>query len=521
MFLVPYVAFLFILILTFSYRKIPILKNIKIYNVIEKIPDFYIFNFLVVITIITQFYTINIETLSWDVNTYLVMGQDVARGNLPYEYQFDNKGPFFYFIYSLPARFSKIYAVKIFNDLILSILVCQMYLIAKRLRPSLYKIFHLIPPLYFSFYLSYPQGHSGMSEIYCLIFIAFGIIFALSPKPKSFQYLIIGFLFSVSYLLSPSVVLLISGISILIIIKILKQKRYKQLFNFAIGALLPLLTIVVIYASNDLLFELIYTLFIFPVIYTTKDKSTDYFSFFEHLTEYLFLENYIGLGLITSFIFLLIIIFFPKNLKTLMKFNEVDFKENIFFLLVLLSIITFFNVSVPWWHYLIYYFFFSSFILLFIDSYKLKNGILFLILLCSLNILPFMIRDGIKLISNSENIETSYPIYSDFIFISNNYEVESIVALNNQLILYYFNLPASNYMVHPSNYQKKSYMEGLTEAGLLKENELENLIKLGSSDLLICNPIYLEQCKDSDYYDYIFESSTGAFYFINKKTISK
>ena len=34
-------------------------------------------------------------------------------------------------------------------------------------------------------------------------------------------------------------------------------------------------------------------------------------------------------------------------------------------------------------------------------------------------------------------------------------------------------------------------MEGLTEAGLLKENELENLIKLGTSDLLICNPPYI------------------------------
>ena len=149
------------------------------------------------------------------------------------------------------------------------------------------------------------------------------------------------------------------------------------------------------------------------------------------------------------------------------------------------------------------------------------NALPFLLLLCSLNVIPFMVRDNIKIISNFSNIEMNFPIYSDYNLLSITYDINSITALSNQLILYYFNLPSDNYLVHPSNYQKKSYVNGLSRANLLKENEIENLIINGDSDLLICNQLYLQKCEKSEYYELFFQSDQEIYYFINKKTVSK
>lgn len=518
MIFVPYILFLILLFLIFGSKKIFFLKNFNIISFINNVPNVYIYGILFSITMVTQFYTLNTETLNWDINTFLVMGQDILRGNLPYENQYDNKGPLFYLLYSIPAASGKIYVARIFNDLVLSFLVCTMYLLSTKLKPTLSKVYQLTPPVYFLLYMSYPIGHAGMSEIYALLFISLGINSVLSPKSNKFKYFNTGLFFSISYLVTPSVILLISGVSTLIIYRIIKEKRFKQLGFLTIGASLPLTILMVVYAGNDLLYVLLYTLFIFPIAYTSDKTSEVYLTFIDYLTEYIYLENYFSLGLISIFIFIFFIIDIPKKL---FKMSELRPNWLIVFSLIILSIVSFFNVPVPWWHYLIYYFFFSSFILLFIKSNKLMNTASLLLLLCSLNVIPFMVRDNVKIISNLPNVEMNYQIYSDYNLLNSTYKINSIIALKNHLILYYFDLPGENYLVHPSNYQKESYVKALSEADLLREDEMSDLIINGESDLLICNQLYLIECEKSEYYELLFQSDKEIYYFINIKTVSK
>lgn len=521
MIFLPYILFTILLFLIFYSKKIPFLKDINIVRVLDNISDFYILNLLIFATLITQFYTINLETLNWDINTYIVMGQDVLRGNLPYENHFDNKGPLFYFFYSIPVSFKNLHIIRVFNDLVLGFLICLIYIISKKLNPSLPKLYLLLPSFYFLLYMSYPIGHAGMSEIYCLVFIGLGINSGISMNRNKFSLFKTGLYFSISYLTSPSVVLLISTLSILIIIKNIKGKKLFEIIYFIIGAITPLAILMTIYASKNLLYELIFTLFIFPVIYTTSQNQINTRVFIDYLTDYLYLENYFALGLVTLFIFILFIFYLPKNIKNLSKFENENFTKSLLFVGTFFSIITFFNVAVPWWHYLIYYFFFSSFILISIQIPNLKNINSLLILLCALNVFPFMIRDNIKILTNLNNIYENYPIFSEYKFINERYKIESILPLNNHLILFYFDLPSSNYIVHPSNYEKSSYVNGLQKVGLLNKNEINNLINNGEIDLLVCNRFILEKCENSDSYEMILKSNENSFYFINKKTESK
>ena len=54
-----------------------------------------LFIFLTLLTIILQGQYLDFETIDADVHTYLLVGNDVLNGFLPYENQWDDKGPIF------------------------------------------------------------------------------------------------------------------------------------------------------------------------------------------------------------------------------------------------------------------------------------------------------------------------------------------------------------------------------------------------------------------------------------------
>ena len=49
--------------------------------------------------IIIQFSTHHIETLDWDINSFLVVSQEFGRSNLPFENQYENKPPLLFFAF--------------------------------------------------------------------------------------------------------------------------------------------------------------------------------------------------------------------------------------------------------------------------------------------------------------------------------------------------------------------------------------------------------------------------------------
>ena len=59
------------------------------------------FIYLFLLTLITQNVYLNIETVTWDVASYLVATYDVQNGNLPLETQWESKGPILFYIYNL------------------------------------------------------------------------------------------------------------------------------------------------------------------------------------------------------------------------------------------------------------------------------------------------------------------------------------------------------------------------------------------------------------------------------------
>ena len=127
---------------------------------------------LLIFTFITQNRFLNIETISWDVSSYLVASQEIGRGYVPLETQWESKGPLFLYLYFLVSKLSlnNLVYFKIANDLILFTTSVFIYLTVSNVSKN--KTLGFFSSLFFLSITSYSWFISELSEIYCLVLIS-------------------------------------------------------------------------------------------------------------------------------------------------------------------------------------------------------------------------------------------------------------------------------------------------------------------------------------------------------------
>ena len=84
---------------------------------------------LFVFIIVTQNYYLNYETITWDVASYLVASQEINQGYLPFETQWESKGPLFMYLFnavSIIAGKNYLY-FRLYNDVLIFLITCLMY----------------------------------------------------------------------------------------------------------------------------------------------------------------------------------------------------------------------------------------------------------------------------------------------------------------------------------------------------------------------------------------------------------
>lgn len=498
---------------------IRVVKKYKIVKISDTRFDSFFYTLLLLLTFITQFYTHNYETLGWDINTFIVMSQEVHRGNLPYENHFDNKGPLLYFLYAIPTYFKSLIFVKIFNDLVLALVSIQMYQVSKKIIKYKQGLITTLPSLFFLLYMSHPQGHLGMSEVYSLLFLALGIKKIFEKNNKDFYF--IGFNLSLSFLVTPSTILLVATILLLIVTRLYKKQILSLAKYLIFGLISPFFAVFILYGLKNQLFKVIYTLFIFPIKYSTpKNILNKLFEFLNHKIQYLYIQEFKTLGFFALVLFFYFLFTF---LKVFLK-KEVDFSNDEYFTkliissLIVSSIISYFLTPANHWHYMIYYFFFLSFVFLLLKQSSYIAISITLLFISFINISQISIKPSVQNLLNINTLTTNYEIYNDYQFINNEYQVETILALHDHLILFYFDKIGENYIVHPSNYNKKSYIDNLVKQNFMEQYEIKNLIDTGKIDLLVCSENYFDICSSNiKKYEIIEVNNKKTQYFLIKQ----
>ena len=187
----------FLIFLSFSLYEKKILQkknNLQIPNF--KFNPFFYYAILLFYVLFTQGQYLIYETIDWDINSYLVSSQDVLRGNLPYENQWESKQSLFYYIYAILILISNgnLIIFKLLNDFLLYLLSIILFLIVKVLTNDQLKSF--LASILFLTLMSQPWSSTEFSEIYSLIFISLGFYILISTKLNRQKLFFIGVLIS-------------------------------------------------------------------------------------------------------------------------------------------------------------------------------------------------------------------------------------------------------------------------------------------------------------------------------------
>ena len=227
--------------------------------------------FLILFSIFaTQFAYLDYETIDWDVNTYLVVSNDVTNGNLPYENEWDDKGPILYFTYSLFIYLSSgdLVLFKVLNNFLFLVIVANLYLsifLFSHYKSHLKSIFG---SLLFIISMAAPWGTVEYSELIGLFYLSISILL-LNLQNKKLIYFS-GIFFGLATLVNQGI-----GVFLIpLIYQLFKKENPKKLISrFLISFLIIHGFMIILYFVNGLIKTYFVTLIIVPLSYVASEAS--------------------------------------------------------------------------------------------------------------------------------------------------------------------------------------------------------------------------------------------------------
>ena len=453
-------------------------------------------------TFVTQFSTLNIEIINWDLGTILSVSDDIERGNLIYDQQAESKSPLIFYIFSfLSIVLNRNFLfIKIIFDIFIFVISTLIYANSLLLTKS--KLKALISSLVFLSFLSiYPYGHSESWELFSIIFILSALYIQnkiqYTSRESYFSYFLIGILISCSTLISTSTFIF----SIPFFLYSIKQNKQNFLKYFS-GLSLPWLTFGVIYLINNLLTEFIY--FNFLILFRYRSGSNEILNKTIDNFKMLTFNQYEVGNSFTLFMNIFNSVIIILSLYLVFSLLKKSYKD-INYQLVVLSILFYIIAGKGYFHHL---FFFFSFAPLMFNKIKSKKNIYFLITVLFFNIGIFSaknIETSFNNIQSNNLLLDGYPLYN---FYLNNSDLidENVLALDHPLLLYYFNSPNLKYYVHPT-------FENFTLSP--NEQSLDQLLSL-RPDVIICSESLIDKCRNLNGYSYKYtEFKTSYDYLYN------
>ena len=433
----------------------------KISEVEDKRFFLFLLFILIILNMIFQGQYLNFETIDSDIHTYLIVGNDVLNGSLPYENQWDDKGPIFYIFYAFLIMLSNknLMIFKILCDFILIFISFMISKIISTQDINNFKINSFVGSSLFLLLLSTPWGSNEYSELFCLFFIAPSIYLLLKKNDSKQNILFSGLLFGLSTLTNQG-----SGLFIFVIFVILFQKyKLKIATYFFSGVLIPHIVIFTLYALRGLLDIYFSTLFIIPLKYSQQS-----FNFINELLVY-FKETFMYNSLLYLFIIFLITL-------AIYKFILKEITSSSYFVYVGLSIslLFFYLGSTGYKHHLIFFLFFLCLFIPFLNNLKTFHWLFLSLIISSLVVVGSgALKQSYENFISLDDTYKEYPLKNLALDIESRFENDfTIFSLDHNLVLFYLNKRNESFIIHPTNYSEPAIVNELIKINRIKADEL-------------------------------------------------
>ncbi len=440
-----------------------------------------------------QISTYHYETLDWDINAFLVTSLEFGRGNLPFEYQYENKPPLLFaifYLFSIIANKSLVY-INLLNDLIICLILGQTIFLFNTEKKEI-KINNFLPGLIFILLISNVWFHPSYSEYLSLFFIVSALL--IYKKLNSiYKYFLIGSLLALSSLINIGTSIFL--VCFLVIYLIQEKKIIHKIFCTLLGFGFIHTISISVYFFNGALEEYVMAMLFIPLSYGGTE-----FSFSNSIT--VFLTSFISYSFYIYLLLLVSISVALFKVSIIIKNQNIKFKNIEILFFIIFSLLFYSLAGKGYYHHLIFFLYFVSLSSIWIRNI-LNNRYLTIIVFVTLFLSLNQYKDQtFENIQNFYSIEDSYPVRSaaDTI-IKKKLDYENIFSSEHVLLLYYLDKQNSSYIVHPALYDYEEITSVLIEFDKISKNEIYvNSIK---------NQNIIEGSKieniNSDFYELDFE----------------
>ena len=430
--------------------------------------------------LISQNNFLHYEIISIDVPSYLVASQHVSFENLPFESQWESKGPLFIYLYKLMQIFSgkSLVLFKILNDFLLFVIVIFLYLTALNISKD-----HLISigsSLFFISIASHEWYVGELSEIYCLIFLSIVTYISSLEQKKKIHYTISILLLSFSTLINQSTILFLLSYLVYFFLYIEKY-NLKLLFRLIFIFSIPHIFFLVLYIINGIV-DIYLINYIFLTFGYVQEGRFEFNEVLIWLKRIFIFNSFLFYS-----IFLITFSVFINFFKTIKEQN----KKNIFIIFnIFASVFIYIIGGHNYVHHLYYFIFFISLGGIFLLTKFNRYTFLAVVIFAASQILVSTFSTSIYNLSNTEKIQNEYPLYSLSQEIKINKKEFTTLAFDHLLLLFYLDKDNESYIIHPFNNFEEYIVELLVNSGKLKSNEFSHFSYYVESepDLIVCNP---------------------------------
>ena len=471
-----------------------------------------LFLFLTLLTIILQGQYLDFETIDADIHTYLLVGNDVLNGFLPYESQWDDKGPIFYIFYALLIFLSNknLVIFKILCDLLLLLIAFGIAKIIHAKNEDKKKVQAFVGSSLFVLLLSTPWGSVEYSELFCLFFMCPSFYLIIKNNSNKKDIFFSGVLYGLSTLVNQGSAVFVI-VFIYLIYKLNKISNFSKFFS---GFFAPHVIIFTLYAVRNLLDIYFSTLVTIPLKYSQQSFNliNELIVFFRETLFY------------NPFLYLVIIFLIILSIFKIKKINFDLFP----YIGIFLSLIFFFLGSAGYKHHLIFFLFFICLVPISNTHNKKSYYWVVLVLLIS-SIASLTPESSKKSFSNLIDIETTYsnyPLRNLAIEIDKQFDTNfTIFSLDHSLVLFYLDKKNESYIIHPTNYAEPSIFNELVKIGKIVPEELPLQISK-KPNVVICSQEIREllvdvNCEVTDFYQGYEKIDTVLFFSNSKRTFYK
>ncbi len=476
--------------------------NTGLINIYEKIKTkknlIYFFLFIIIFfTIIFQNTLINYETIDWDVSTYLVVGNDISNGNLPYEQQWDDKGPVLYFFfYFLSLLSNKNFLLfKILSDLVVVIIAINLFYLIYLLIKKENITTPLAGSVIYVLMMALPWANVEYSEVYSLFFLSFSLVIFYMNKNLKKNILLSGLFFGLSTLTNQG-----SGIFVIAFLLVIyfNKKQIKDAICFSIGTSLPHIFFLALYLINDAIDIYFTTLYKIPLSYSSS-TSFNLFVEFKNFIRDLYSFN-IFFFIIIAYLFTIKV--FEYRSYFFGEKQKIKYENDLF---IIGSFLFYLLASTGYKHHLLFFFFFISASVVSVDGLRAEIILFLIISVCTFSIFPSYFQDSKNNLTQIDELYEGYPLRKAATVIENNIAGNkfTVLALDYQILNYYLDKPNLSKVIHPTNYGEESILQELKNIGFINNDEISSIL-IRNPDVIICSPLTKEiindfNCEVNDY----------------------